>query len=128
MALSFVWMAPFFSGTGYGTEAISYLLSFKTLNDTAIKGSLRQFAEPAKQEVTDHMSRKTQQYLTTKTKTNAEHDQVAICHSTPDVWLEDGAYGWGSIHNRCPPPGTKVAVGRTMYETDTVRLRSRGAG
>jgi len=42
---------------------------------------------------------------------------VAVCHATPDVWLKDGAFGWGSVEP-CPPDNTRFSIGRAMYETD----------
>ncbi|CAD7965965.1 unnamed protein product [Amoebophrya sp. A25] len=45
---------------------------------------------------------------------------AVVCHSTPDVWWEDGAFGWGGLQTRCPPPTAKIRIGRTMYETDTL--------
>eukprot|EP00434_Breviolum_minutum_P010098 symbB.v1.2.008909.t1/scaffold560.1/size187392/4 len=44
---------------------------------------------------------------------------VVVCHSTPDVWHEDGAFSWGRVEP-CPPEGTKLSIGRSMYETDRV--------
>ncbi|CAK9034280.1 unnamed protein product [Durusdinium trenchii] len=44
---------------------------------------------------------------------------VVVCHSTPDVWHEDGAFSWGRVEP-CPPVGTKHSIGRSMYETDAL--------
>lgn len=45
--------------------------------------------------------------------------EVAVCHSTPDVWVPSKFPGWDELAP-CPPPGALYTVGRTMYETDRI--------
>ncbi|CAD7936033.1 unnamed protein product [Amoebophrya sp. A120] len=194
MVLTVGWFAPFFSNSGYGSEAISYLLAFQKYLPH-IPVAIRQFAEPEDMQWSNHnlppelrrilrgltkksfadttrvvrnramsASEAAQQagsdnvdpankhlpqvaagsgsaaegnnnkaVLTGRDREPLHHQQdnyaggvvekgelAAICHSTPDVWHEDGAFGWGNLQTRCPPPSAKIRIGRTMFETDTL--------
>mmetsp|Transcript_19713 Transcript_19713/g.49486 ORF Transcript_19713/g.49486 Transcript_19713/m.49486 type:complete len:484 (+) Transcript_19713:257-1708(+) len=188
--LTLGWFAPFFSNSGYGSEAISYLLAFqKYLPTQKYQLTVRQFAEPedhhwASQNLPTDLRRQLrelqqksffelpklhrsdlqkEQHLESaaaaaverrataaataaasstsavghlnvntpaapllhtagggSTETQEKPSLVAICHSTPDVWHADGAFGWGAMQTRCPPESARMKIGRTMYETDTL--------
>mmetsp|Transcript_90113 Transcript_90113/g.259815 ORF Transcript_90113/g.259815 Transcript_90113/m.259815 type:complete len:450 (-) Transcript_90113:83-1432(-) len=117
-----LWMAPVLNPGGFSSEAQSYA---GALRDAYIAGrrpgrfGLRQFAEEHSQEFFEGLSEDGRRLLGELIGTGRKRRRwdVAVCHSTPDFWHEDGAFGWGAA-DPCPPKGVKYAIGRTMYETD----------
>lgn len=120
-----VWMAPALNPGGYSSEALSYAMALEA-EYAGAKGKrkpqrfgLKQFAEQQDQQFVEGLPAATKQVLAKLFTTGAQRTawEVAVCHSTPDVWHADGAFGWGRVQP-CPPRGVVYTVGRTMYETD----------
>ena len=116
---SLLWMAPVLTGGGYSSEAIGFALGLAAQQH---KISLRQFAEQADQDFVyglDPDVRDTLSLLLERGNRPAASRGVVVCHATPDAWLPSKFPGWDAIAP-CPPPGAAYAIGRTMYETDSV--------
>ncbi|CAK0788600.1 unnamed protein product [Prorocentrum cordatum] len=117
-----VWMAPVLNPGGFSSEALAYAPALQAAfarQEGAPSFGMRQFAEqPDYQFVLGlpNGTKETVQSLLTMGQGVGQWD-VAVCHATPDVWLEDGAFGWGSVEP-CPPLNTRFSIGRAMYETD----------
>ena len=115
--LHVTWYAPFLSGGGYSSEAITYAINLQqTLPPQSF--SIVQFAEHAESNVLDGLPLATRTALQSLMRpAHTVVPSISVCHSTPDVWEPDAAWGWGSVAP-CPPPNAIYKVGRTMYETD----------
>lgn len=117
-----VWMGPVLAGGGYSSEALSYVAAlaaeYTERHPDSERFGVREFAEHEDMAffggLPSNLSHVVQHAF--KVGSLSKWD-VAICHSTPDVWHADGAFGWGRAQP-CPPPGARVRIGRTMYETD----------
>ena len=128
-AVAVSWYSPLLSGGGYSSEAISFALDLGFGNDGAVPSfGAVQFAEHVDSSFERGLPpqhRAELHELLGRGRANRAafvrgEPGVAVCHSTPDVWHRDGAFGWGRAEP-CPPPGEAVfAVGRTMYETDRI--------
>ncbi|CAJ1423177.1 unnamed protein product [Effrenium voratum] len=117
-------MAPALRPGGYSSEALSYAEALQKAYQDSDRGAhfgLRQFAEHMSHEFVKGLPDSLTARLSTMVQEGrqARTWDVVICHSTPDVWHEDGAFGWGKVEP-CPPKGAKFRIGRTMYETDKV--------
>lgn len=109
------WYAPFLSGGGYSSEAITYALHLEqTLPANSF--SIVQFAEHAQHAVTQGLPAATRHLLKSAMARARVPAAIAICHSTPDVWMPNPNWGWAAVP--CPPHNAQYTVGRTMYETD----------
>ena len=111
------WFAPVLSGGGYGSEAVALLLGLHSARSypptLAVRathhGDVVDYAHfvglPSDQREALEATRRSP-------VPSAEH-AVVVCHSEPGAWFP-------AMYEtpRCPPPGTAVAVGRTMFETD----------
>ncbi|KAL0024842.1 hypothetical protein WJX79_004444 [Trebouxia sp. C0005] len=118
------WHAPFYSGGGYSSEAVAFMLAMwnsPTLSrkrlwvaqhgDGFNKGAYDALAPAARSALKSmeggHLSK-------------ANGPLVVVCHSEPGAWSVPN-FEWGSPNN-CPPnnlqPGQAFLVGRTMFETD----------
>lgn len=106
------WMAPFFTSSGYGSEAIEFVLAL----DSRLPGhlSIRQFGDGETKGYKKGLPAKTQavlQRLATKRLVKV----VSVCHSVPDSW-----YPAKARSARCPVAHSVYSVGRTMFETDKI--------
>ena len=117
---SLLWMAPILSGGGYSSEAIGFALGLAADKEHRI--ALRQFAEQADQDFVYGLDPEVRDTLSTLLERGSQPKAsrgVVVCHATPDAWLPSKFPGWDALAP-CPPPGAAYAVGRTMYETDSV--------
>ena len=113
-------MAPILSGGGYSSEAIGFALGLAADKEHRI--ALRQFAEQADQDFVYGLDPEVRDTLSTLLERGSQPKAsrgVVVCHATPDAWLPSKFPGWDALAP-CPPPGAAYAVGRTMYETDSV--------
>lgn len=111
------WYAPFLTGGGYSSEAITYAIQLRQVLDKSF--SIVQFAEHSKSSFLQGLPISTRNVLqSSMIRAYNVAPSIAICHSTPDVWVPNANWGWGSVP--CPPPNALFKVGRTMYETDRV--------
>lgn len=118
------WHAPFYSGGGYSSEAVAFMLAMwnsPTLSRNRLwiaqhgdgfnKGAYDALAPAARSALKSmeggHLSK-------------AKGPLVVVCHSEPGAWSVPN-FEWGSPNN-CPPnnvqPSQAFLVGRTMFETD----------
>ena len=114
-----VWMAPFLTGGGYSSEAISYAVALQALLPAGRLGAV-QFAEQMDHAFARGLPDATLRGLQAQMRRATAHFRVgsiAVCHSTPDLWVPSIFAGWDSVAP-CPPRGSRYAIGRTMYETD----------
>ena len=108
------WYAPFLSGGGYSSEAITYAIHLEqTLPANSF--SIVQFAEHEQHAFTQGLPAVTR-HLLKSAMARPRVPAIAICHSTPDVWMPNPKWGWAAVP--CPPRNALYTVGRTMYETD----------
>ena len=106
-----VWYAPFFSGGGYSSEALAFVLALQPHlfalqvvqhGDAVSHVYYRGLAAPLQRQLVALL----------------QHDlppstAVSVCHSEPGAW-HPSRYPTA----RCPPPGSLASIGRTMFETD----------
>eukprot|EP00435_Cladocopium_sp_Y103_P054600 s647_g17.t2 len=116
-----LWMAPLLNPGGFSSEALCYadaLQQAYRASGHVGRFGVRQFAEQMRadfvQGLPDRLRTRISEMMR---KGKRRFWDVVVCHSTPDVWHEDGAFSWGKVEP-CPPPGTKLSIGRGMYETD----------
>jgi len=106
------WMAPFFSGGGYCTEAITFVSSlFPIVPNLSIEHHGDTSSFDFVNGLPDH-ERRLLLKLQQKARYTSRKD-IVICHSEPGAWFPR-LYRT----SRCPPPGAKYKIGRTMFETD----------
>jgi glycosyltransferase involved in cell wall biosynthesis len=111
-----VWMAPFLSGGGYSSEALAFVGDLKTRVSHL---TISQFAEQPSETFVEGLTDDYLDGLVSLTRSRAPSGArvLAICHSTPDVWVPSRYPGWDEIAP-CPPPEAAITIGRTMYESD----------
>uniref|UniRef100_A0A383VNX1 Glycosyl transferase family 1 domain-containing protein n=1 Tax=Tetradesmus obliquus TaxID=3088 RepID=A0A383VNX1_TETOB len=127
------WHAPFYSGTGYGTEAISYVVALLQTNrfrreDIWISHS----GDMIKQHVADSLDKETLQLLQEQEynslirgrlpQAELQRPAIAVCHTFPDCYLMAKDTNSMDVPGcPCPSPEMKdlvvYKVGRTMFET-----------
>ncbi|XP_024518117.1 uncharacterized protein LOC112341740 [Selaginella moellendorffii] len=117
--LSLLWMAPFFSPSGYGSEALSYVQSLRGGEISKIK--IVQHGDLEDYQYWNGLPRETKKLLL---RMNGEEIQlresIVICHSEPGAWFPP-------LFSTVPcPPGDYreplYVIGRTMFETDRLSL------
>jgi len=122
------WFAPFFSGGGYCSEAISFAGAIETMSGMSV--SIVQHGDSNSPEFVSGLPEATQSTLAALARRRPKKQRkssilnggsgggggggfVAVCHSEPGAWHPSR---WAAT--RCPPAGAGFAVGRTMFETD----------
>lgn len=119
---SLLWMAPFFSGGGYCSEAISYV----TAVNAGSKGTskvpklgISHYADAENLNFWKGLPSATRQSLFSLTSVPIDlAGAVVVCHSEPGAW-----YPPLYLTPPCPPTGYDdplYIIGRTMFETDGV--------
>lgn len=133
-ALEVQWFAPFFSGGGYCSEAISFVEALVQIQEEnsqdqgqvppfelqianiASAFSLS-FVQGLPQNTKDLIRQLFRKF--TQTRNRKDWIQVSICHSVPFAWIPTEM-----TFKKCPPqrgPEFKTySIGRTMFETDKV--------
>ncbi|KAM7268030.1 hypothetical protein ACFE04_010196 [Oxalis oulophora] len=116
-----LWMAPFFSGGGYSSEAWSYILSIKQQqkNGKRFALAIEHHGDLESIDFWDglplHMKDLAFQLYNTQCLLN---QTIVVCHSEPGAW-----YPPLFQTTPCPPVGYEQfmsVIGRTMFETDRV--------
>eukprot|EP00823_Brevimastigomonas_motovehiculus_P004382 TRINITY_DN2885_c0_g1_i1.p1 TRINITY_DN2885_c0_g1~~TRINITY_DN2885_c0_g1_i1.p1 ORF type:complete len:496 (+),score=38.90 TRINITY_DN2885_c0_g1_i1:63-1550(+) len=113
-----VWMAPVFSGGGYSSEAITYVLSLKELGvDVSILQHGDQFSHKFLSGL-DEGTKSTLRSMVLRKYPSAEYQEhaIIICHSEPGAWHHPKFQTLP-----CPPVvdfPVGFLIGRTMFETD----------
>ena len=112
--LALEWYAPFLSGGGYCSEALSFLQS------TALAGlPLRavQHGDGVSHSFVDGLPGPLRTALNQAVNRRPDHRRptVSVCHSEPGAWHPPR---WPTA--RCPPTHAAYTIGRTMFETDRI--------
>ena len=124
-----LWMAPFYSGGGYCSEAYTFVSSiYQYITKSPILTEtfalfISQHGDSFSQEyfksLTTNESKLMQKldinYNFQKYKQMKFNHSIAICHSEPGAWSVPNAY-YETV--QCPPNGYDVKIGRTMFETN----------
>ena len=114
------WYAPFLSAGGYSSEAITYAIHLEqTLPANSF--SIVQFAEHEQHAFTQGLPAVTR-HLLKSAMARPRVPAIAICHSTPDVWMPNPKWGWAAVP--CPPHNAQYTVGRTMYPRRTLHTNT----
>jgi len=107
-------MAPFLSGGGYCSEAISFMVSLRKGMTVAID----QHGDSYSPSFVQGLGQDTKAILSTLFNTRLDlQNTIAVCHSEPGAWAVPKPLYQTSI---CPPPAAAYSVGRTMFETDRI--------
>ena len=117
-----LWMAPALSGGGYASEAIAFAQGLApAFSNASRRFRLRQFAEHGDEDFMLGLPSAVSQILQKPYEApNAGLWRGAVvCHSPPDAWVPSKFPGWDQL-SPCPPPGAKLTIGRTMFETDSM--------
>lgn len=110
--MSLLWMAPFLSGGGYCSEAISFMVSLKE----RLHVSIEPHGDSYSPTFVRGLSQETRDLLTGLVSRRVVlRDTIVVCHSEPGAWAVPKSLYPTSV---CPPPGAAFRVGRTMFETD----------
>eukprot|EP00897_Mesotaenium_endlicherianum_P000473 jgi/Mesen1/10426/ME000082S09931 len=121
LAVSLLWMAPFVSGGGYCSEAISYALALEASGQVK-KLRIGQHGDGQNADFWHGLPEKTRGVLQRLSRAQvALSDAIVVCHSEPGAWSPP-------LYQTppCPPGGYDeplFTVGRTMFETDRVSAR-----
>ncbi|GBF88154.1 hypothetical protein Rsub_00866 [Raphidocelis subcapitata] len=121
------WMAPFYSGSGYSTEAITYILSllrtgFVAEEDLWISNHGTD-PDPDIMAVMDpgDLADLRRAESRSEEQRGQRRAPVVVCHSMPYFYARPEPL-WSSGSEQCPPNEGEYpfafAIGRTMYETD----------
>ncbi|KAF0693901.1 Aste57867_15175 [Aphanomyces stellatus] len=109
------WFAPFLSGGGYCSEAISFAQAISDLNSPRFSLHVTQHGDSYNRKFVSALPAETKAMLDAHwfTSPTATPPSIAICHSEPGAWNPPRYQT-----TLCPPEGTAYAIGRTMFETD----------
>lgn len=115
-SIPIVWYAPFFSGDGFGNEAIAFVLSLAKYEERfpikivqAPTGRLPSFEKTLPTDVYSRL-------LYLEHKRVRLPDSIVVCHMGPDFYFTK------SSAHACPPARNRhrYVIGRAMYETDSI--------
>jgi len=110
--LGLLWMAPFLSGGGYCSEAISFIVGLKDRLNVIIG----QHGDSFSSSFVNGLPLETRNTLVELNRKPVDlPNTVVVCHSEPGAWAVPKPLYQTS---QCPPHGAVYAVGRTMFETD----------
>jgi glycosyltransferase involved in cell wall biosynthesis len=113
-APSLHWYAPFFSGGGYSSEALSFVKIIAAYNISVLT---TQHGDSFNPSYVDNMDKKDSELLKITDTFSASPGEIAICHSEPGAWHAP----YPKYHTRrCPPSEASYTIGRTMFETDRI--------
>jgi len=109
-----LWMAPFWTKSGYGTEAISFVTGLEEALHSRVM--VWQYGDKAQSESVNPKTSKMLDKMRDRIKT-WDTPVVGICHATPYTW-----WPGSRLHRQCPPPNAAIRIGRTMFESNSVPL------
>ncbi|KAF8072768.1 hypothetical protein HT031_000428 [Scenedesmus sp. PABB004] len=122
------WHGPVFSGSGYGSEAINFVLSLARAGRGVSRGDVwaSHHGDVWREHVVAALApedRAELEHLTTLPAEAArERAAIVVCHSVPTNWAVPEPV-W-QVGARCPPDprerGWVYTIGRTMFETDSL--------
>uniref|UniRef100_A0A6B2L6I8 Glycosyl transferase family 1 domain-containing protein n=1 Tax=Arcella intermedia TaxID=1963864 RepID=A0A6B2L6I8_9EUKA len=105
-------MAPFLSRSGYGSEAIDYVLGLEKVRPNSI--TIGHHGDSASETYFFGLPPKVRETLILQAN-RPPYYPISICHSEPGAWHPSF---WPTA--RCPPDGSIFNIGRTMFETDRI--------
>jgi len=108
-----LWMAPFLSYSGYGTEAIDFVMGLE--QERPDRTMCVQYGDAIiENKVLADQEKKIITQCRDKSWSVIAEPLVGICHTPPSTWgaVEHGWY--------CPSYATVVNIGRTMFESDSI--------
>lgn len=113
------WFAPFFSGGGYCTEAISMLSAIKTQNSTVFGVKAYHHGDSVNNKFVDSLTQKEKKAISNKNLGFAKNPDfvINVCHSEPGAWHAPNP---NYFTNQCPSTHANYKIGRSMFETDTL--------
>lgn len=112
------WMAPFFSGGGYCSEATSYLLALQNGNRSSIpltSVTIDHHGDGYNRDYVAGLPQDLKQMLMDAYSKPVEYAKsIVVCHSEPGAWAP-------SLYptSICPPRTAAYAIGRTMFEVSS---------
>jgi len=108
------WYAPFFSHSGYGSEAWAFVDSLRGLVDIKVT----QHGDTPSDDIVESMGQRMFADRKKLLETRADPERtVVVCHSEPGAWNPPN-YETAL----CPPAEEPLySIGRTMFETGTTR-------
>lgn len=109
------WMAPFFSLSGYGTEAISFCLPLSKMMPDRVQ--IKQYGDGQHPRVSEGWTPEMRTELNHMNHRDYKGPVISVCHSTPSSWAQTA---WKPPF--CPPTNSIFKIGRTMFETTSVPL------
>jgi hypothetical protein len=117
LRLDLWWFAPFLSGSGYGSEATAFALA---LQNSSVRLRLTPSGDTPSEALAAGLPAWQHEALRAFAATKIDPERtVAVCHMEPGAWNVRGGPRYRTPH--CPPDEAPAfAVGRTMFETDTV--------
>ncbi|ETV78216.1 hypothetical protein, variant 2 [Aphanomyces astaci] len=109
------WYAPFLSGGGYCSEAISFVGAVDNVKSPLFSLRITQHGDSVNPSFSTTLPTDIQALFRSHwfTSPSATPPTIAICHSEPGAWNPPRYQT-----SLCPPQGTEYAIGRTMFETD----------
>jgi hypothetical protein len=107
-----IWMAPFFSGGGYCSEAISFITALAPFLAADMR-TVQHGDSPSAAFFSGLPASARAILRNASYRTLAPSSAVTVCHSEPGAW-----YPPHYETARCPERGAAVRIGRTMFETD----------
>lgn len=108
------WYAPFYSGGGYCSEAISFI---SILSNFSYPLCISQHGDSINQNYIQNMRIQEKKLLDSKYMIGSIPNEISICHSEPGAWSAPYPH---YQTQQCPPPNAGYKIGRTMFETDRI--------
>ncbi len=119
--LHVTWAAPFFSGGGYSSEALSLMQALHSVAPSTPL-SLVHHGDSYNEAYVSGLAAGTSRFLSSRTyrtlPSAATHTSISICHSEPGAWHLPPSHPRRYSTAQCPEPSAQYTVGRTMFETD----------
>lgn len=104
-----LWFAPFFSGTGFGSEARSFALM---LDGKVPELAIRHYAEGESDEFKGQQEGPGNTlHRLREREVPVDSGTAVVCQSMPYLWKTTG---------ECPPANSGYSIGRSMFETDAL--------
>lgn len=108
------WYAPFYSGGGYCSEAISFI---SILSEMSYPLYISQHGDSINEKFLQNMRYDEKQLLDSRFTRNSIAEEISICHSEPGAWSAPFPH----YHTQqCPPSNSGYKIGRTMFETNRI--------
>lgn len=115
------WSAPFFSGGGYSSEAITFAIAITQTVEPQIYFSIIYYGDTFDEKFVRGLTPQESQLLFSLIKksnpVSRKTVRISLCHSEPGAWYAPHPRYHTS---RCPVPNSDFIIGRTMLETNSI--------